>query len=155
MTMSPSITRWKTATEAHEARWRSESGLAAPAELHPVDDRLPASTAYGRVRSGEVLLYTGDYRNAMQLLSALGRRLERALEREARRRQPGSLAEAFHAERRARLAEHDLLSRVVVSLDAEYRLQLASAPDVQELCQQIWASRTPRARWCPCASCWE
>jgi methylase of polypeptide subunit release factors len=138
MTTQQPVTSWKTADEVQTARWRSESGTPAPASLHPVDDRLPASTAYGRIRSGEFLLYTGDYRNAQQLLRALGRRLERLHERDLKNHAPASLADAFHAERRARLREHDFLSRVLVPLDASYRLELKHAPDVAEMCRQIW-----------------
>jgi len=132
------MTRWKVGDEVREARWRSESGVPAPPGLQPVDDWLPASTAFGRARSGEFLLYTGDYRNAVQLLAALVRRQERSHERDRKRRPPASLAEAFHLERRARLHDHELLSRLVVPLDAHYSLELARAPDVRELCMQIW-----------------
>jgi SAM-dependent methyltransferase len=135
---TPFTTSWKLEDEVHTARWRSESGLPPPAQLHPVDDRLPASTAYGRMRSGEFLLYTGDYRNAQQLLRALGRRLERLHERDTKKHAPASLADAFHAERRARLREHEFLSRLLIPLDAGYRIELKRAPDVAELCRQIW-----------------
>lgn len=137
MTPLPTV-RWTQDGEAREARWRSESGVPAPTTLHPVDDRLSADAAFRRLRRNEFLLYTGDYRNAIQLLSALGRRLER---KQDRRRKPGatpSLAAAFRAERDARLAEHTLLSRLVVPLDAAYRLELRRAADVREVCEQIW-----------------
>lgn len=132
------MTSWKVGEEQHTARWRSEGGTPAPAELHPVDDWMDADTAWRRMRGGEFLLYTGDYRNAQQLLTAVRRRLSRSLERQARRRPPPPLAEAFHAERQARLAEHELLSRLVVALDSEYRLELRRAPEVREMCLQVW-----------------
>jgi hypothetical protein len=96
-----------------------------------VDDRLSADTALKRVRRGEFLLYSGDFHNAKQLLGALGRRLERA----SNARTP---LEAFRAERRARQLEHETLSRIVVSLDRDYRLALSRAPDVALACRQVW-----------------
>ncbi|MFY2562893.1 50S ribosomal protein L11 methyltransferase [Corallococcus terminator] len=111
--------------------WRSESDEPSPARLHAVNDRLSADTALKRVRNGEFLLYSGDFHNAKQLLGALGRRLERA----SNARTP---LEAFRAERRARQLEHETLSRIVVSLDRDYRLALARAPDVDLACRQVW-----------------
>lgn len=111
--------------------WRSESDEPSPARLHAVNDRLSADTALKRVRNGEFLLYSGDFHNAKQLLGALGRRLERA----SNARTP---LEAFRAERRARQLEHETLSRIVVSLDRDYRLALARAPDVALACRQVW-----------------
>ncbi|WP_254626678.1 class I SAM-dependent methyltransferase, partial [Myxococcus sp. CA039A] len=111
--------------------WRSESNEPSPTRLHAVNDRLSADTALKRVRNGEFLLYSGDFHNAKQLLGALGRRLERA----SNARSP---LEAFRAERRARQLEHETLSRIVVSLDRDYRLALARAPDVAQACRQVW-----------------
>lgn len=111
--------------------WHSESDAPAPTRLSPVDDRLKAAVALGRVRHGEHLLYTGDFHNARQLLGAMARRLP-----------PPSGArsplEAFRAERRARQLEHETLSRIVVALDRSYQLGLTRAPDVAEACRQVW-----------------
>ncbi|MCP3144882.1 50S ribosomal protein L11 methyltransferase [Pyxidicoccus xibeiensis] len=111
--------------------WHSESGEPPPARLAPVDDRLKADTALKRVRRGEFLLYTGDFNNAKQLLSAIGRRLAHP----ATARSP---LEAFRAERRARQLEHETLSRIVVALDADYKLGLSRAPEVAQACRQVW-----------------
>ncbi|ATB33153.1 methyltransferase [Melittangium boletus] len=111
--------------------WRSESGEPAPSKLSPVDDRLTADTALRRVRRGEYLLYTGDFHNAKQLVGAMARRLPHP----PAARSP---LEAFRAERRARQLEHDTLSRIVVALDREYRLEVKRAPDVAEACRQVW-----------------
>jgi methylase of polypeptide subunit release factors len=102
-----------------------------------VDDRLPADQALSRLKRGEQLLYRGDYRNARQLLSALGRRLERSVPRP----RPGaSLRDRFLAERAAKGREATLLSRVLVELDDQLRLQCARAPDVAEACRAAWGA---------------
>lgn len=111
--------------------WRSESDEPAPARLTEVDDRLKADEALRRVKRGEYLLYTGDFHNARQLLQAMGRRLETPSRAK-------SALQAFREERQARLLEHETLSRVVVSLDPDYRLGLRRAPDVRQACREVW-----------------
>lgn len=111
--------------------WRTESDDPAPTALEPVDDALSADAALRRVRAGEVLLHTGDFHNAKQLLAAMGRRLTTP-------RVSGTAAHAFRAERQARLLEHRTLGNVVVRLDAHYRLALRRAPDVALACEQVW-----------------
>ncbi|MCP3060386.1 class I SAM-dependent methyltransferase [Myxococcus sp. K38C18041901] len=128
---APTVAPASTLPPGAPFTWRSESDEPSPARLHPVDDRLSADTALKRVRRGEFLQYSGDFHNAKQLLGALGRRLERA----SNARTP---LEAFRAERRARQLEHETLSRIVVSLDRDYRLTLARAPDVALACRQVW-----------------
>ncbi|WP_043710594.1 N5-glutamine methyltransferase family protein [Corallococcus macrosporus] len=113
--------------------WHSESAVPSPARLSPVNDRLSADTALKRVRRGEFLLYSGDFHNAKQLLGAMSRRLPQP----AKARSP---LEAFRAERRARQLEHETLSRIVVSLDRDYRLGLARAPDTSLACLQVWGA---------------
>ena len=76
------------------------------------------------MRRGEALLYHGDYRNARQLLAAMGRRLGRDA--------PGrgdDLPTRFRAERKQRRLEHDLLSRLLVPIEPGPRIALSRAPD--------------------------
>jgi methylase of polypeptide subunit release factors len=111
--------------------WRTESDDPAPTAVTVVDDRLSADAALAKVKRGEVLLHTGDFHNAKQLLSAMARRLER-------KSQERTAAEAFKAERRARQLEHRTVGQVLVELDAQYRLKLGRAPDVRVACEQVW-----------------
>jgi len=111
--------------------WRTESDEPEPARVVEVDDRLRADDALRRVKRGEHLLYTGDFHNARQLLTAMARRLETPS------RAKSALA-AFREEREARAREHQTLSRVLVALDADYRLSLTRAPDVAAACRDAW-----------------
>lgn len=118
--------------------FKTESDEPAPSRITPVDDRLTASEALMKVRRGEWLEYGGDFHNAKQLVQAMARRLPEP-------RAKGSPLEVFRAERRARHLEHDTLSRVLVALDGEYKLQLKRAPDVATVCKQVWgAPQGPR-----------
>ena len=113
--------------------WRSESDAPRPAKLGLAGDRLNAPAALKRVKY-EHLLYEGDFRNAKQLLQAMGRRLDGG-----RKPDSPSPLESFRAERAARLREHETLSRIVVKLDAKYALPgLKNAPDVAAACLALW-----------------
>jgi methylase of polypeptide subunit release factors len=114
---------------------RTESDEPGPTRLLDVDDRLTADAALKHVRGGAALVYRGDFNNAKQLLAAMARRLPKP-------RPTASPLEAFRAERRARAVEHDTVSRLLVGLDAKYRLQLARAPDVAQACLDVWGPAT-------------
>jgi methylase of polypeptide subunit release factors len=105
--------------------WLSPSA-PPPTRLGPADDRTTATAALARARQGEALVYRGDYRNARQLLAAMGRRLQPQRERPVR---GADLVARFKDERAARRREHLLLSRLVVPVEAGPRIPLAHAPD--------------------------
>ncbi len=131
----PRFTLFSGNASGRPAIWRSESGDPPPRQVTPVDDRLNAATALRRARHGEYLLYQGDYRNARQLLSAMGRRLVARTGGA-----PQSPVEAFRAERQAREREHRILSRLLVALDSEYHLAIPRAPDVRDACRLAWGT---------------
>ncbi|BDG10501.1 50S ribosomal protein L11 methyltransferase [Anaeromyxobacter paludicola] len=116
-----------------QARWRS-AGLPAPGRVGEATDATRADPAFRRLFRGESLLYSGDYHNARQLLAALGRRLRPPPP------QP-SLAEAFRAERRFRRLERDVLSRLLVPVDAEFAVALRRAPEVAPAAlREVWGA---------------
>jgi SAM-dependent methyltransferase len=125
------------ATQAPPFVYRSEGAGPAPERLSPVDDRLRADEALKRVRKGEVLLYQGDFRNAKQLLSAMGRRLGGG----AKATTP---KQAFLAQRRLKEEEQRTLGHLVVELDQGYRLLLRSAPEVARACEWAWGPAPAR-----------
>lgn len=112
--------------------WPEVAGAPRPARLHPVDDRLTANAALARLKRGDALLYTGDWRNARQLLAALGRRVK-----PKRHTPPASAREAFRAERQQRSREHALLSRLVIALTPSLEIPLPHAPDLKEPLREV------------------
>jgi SAM-dependent methyltransferase len=135
--------------EGVPAIWRSESGDPPPERATPVDERLNAATALRRAQQGEYLLYQGDYRNAQQLLAAMGRRL--ASKRRGPTRSP---LEIFRQERLAREREHRILSRLVVTVDDAYRLSLPRAPDVRDACRAVWGDPNGSITLVPLKTLW-
>ena len=125
---------WRGPAGQETALWLS--GIhPAPARAGPADDTTTAAAALVRARSGEALVYAGDYRNARQLLAAMGRRLVR-LPAPRRPSRGGDLAAAFRAERAGRRLEHDVLSRLAVPVERAWRVALAHAPDVSAACEE-------------------
>jgi methylase of polypeptide subunit release factors len=113
--------------------WHSESDTPAPKAISVVTDSLTADEALTRVRKGEFLLYQGDFLNARQLLSAMGRRIKTPGD-------PKTPLDAFRLERKTRAFEHEWLGRVLVELNEKYTLKLSRAPDVKEACEQVWGA---------------
>ncbi len=155
---------WHDAAGDHRALWPSE-GVPPPARVVAAGDRTTADEAFRRARAGESLLYAGDYHNARQLLAAMGRRLARGAGRRNRESRgaghrrdpqgsravgpPGGLAVAWAAERRRRLVEHEVLSRLVVPLGPDLSIELRRAPDVREACREAWGVTPPRPALAP------
>ena len=106
-------------------QWLSATS-SAPKRVGPADDRTTADDALRRIRAGEALLYEGDFHNARQLLAALGRRLT------PRPPKGAPPAEAFRRERHRRREAHLLLNRLLVPVEAGWRIPLPRAPDVAE-----------------------
>ena len=106
------------------ALWWSESA-PPPARVVAADERTTADAALHSARSGEGLAWVGDWRNARQLLAAMGRRL-----RAPRPRGPG-LADLFRAERQGKRIEQEVLSRLAVPLGPGWESPLRHAPSLE------------------------
>lgn len=132
---------WTESDTARVVHWHSESATPAPSRLVVADDRVTADAAYRLAREGTALLWRGDFHNARQLLSAMGRRIDRKPFR------PGeSQAETFHLYRRARSHRALVLGRMLVLLEDDYSLDLRRAPDVREACTEAYGPpREPMA----------
>ena len=118
------------------ALWVSESGSPPPKRLRVVDDELKADDALVNARAGTAMLWRGDYHNARQLLSAMGRRLD-APSKKSRRRKTTSLSpsEHFHKHRLAQSQRARALSQLLVPVNTDHTVPLRRAPDVTEALQ--------------------
>jgi methylase of polypeptide subunit release factors len=124
---------WNEDGAERRARWRSSTSPRPPRRILVVADDLSADRAVRLARSGTALLWRGDHRNARQVLDAMKRRLARF---ETTREQPPT--EAFREHRRAMAYRARVAGALLVELDADYRIRLAHAPDVQAACQEAY-----------------
>ncbi|MGV8892482.1 MAG: methyltransferase [Burkholderiaceae bacterium] len=124
---------WAEEGVDRSARWHSESASPAPKRVLIADDRMPADTAYRLACEGNALLWRGDFQNARQLLQALARRADR---------KPRKTSEvpsvAFHLHRQAQSQRARTLAMLLLPLEADYRIPLRRAPDVQQACTEAY-----------------
>lgn len=129
---------WTEDGGERSALWRSESGVRPPRHLRVVDDRMPADAAYKLACEGTALLWRGDYHGARQLLSALGRRVDRKPPKTG-----ADPRETFHLHRQAQSRRARVLGMLLVPLDSGpaqegYAVPLRRAPDVREACAEAY-----------------
>jgi methylase of polypeptide subunit release factors len=128
---------WTEDGAEHTARWRSEAAVPPPRRVQVADDTLKADTAYRLACEGTALLWRGDYQNAKQLLQAMARRIDRKP-----RKQGATPTEAFHLHRQAQGQRARTLGMLLIPLDADYRIPLRRAPDVQAACEEAYGPGT-------------
>ena len=124
--------------EQRRVRWWSET-TPAPSRARIADDRTRAAEALRHARWGEALAWAGDWHNARQLLSAMGRRLKPP---DPRGSDPASL---FRAEREAKRTEQALLSLLAVPIGPEWRSTLARAPSLGPALSEAFGAPPPCA----------
>jgi SAM-dependent methyltransferase len=115
---------WPAGAAERSGAWLSP-GAPAPSRVRAVGDDTTAAAALAAARRGEALVYAGDFHNARQLLAAMGRRVHA--------RRPGrdaGPAAAWRAERERRRVEREVLSRLVVPIEAGFEVPLRRAPEL-------------------------
>ncbi|WP_166785751.1 MULTISPECIES: class I SAM-dependent methyltransferase [Cryobacterium] len=133
----PARITWQEGGQARSALWHSESGWAPPKRIVIADDQLTADAAYRLVQNGTGMLWRGDFHNARQLLTALGRRVDRG-----RHSPTTDAAAAFRRYRSEALRRSQLLGLLLVPLDADYTVPLRRAPDVRQACTETYGPAT-------------
>jgi len=134
------IIHWLEDGKAIEARWRSHSGAPPATQVVVADGNMTADEAYGLACQGTALLWRGDFQEARQMLTALGRRADR------RKRRPRNSAgtavinsaEAFHLYRQARSQRARTLNSLLIPLNDDYSIPLRRAPDIRQACAEAY-----------------
>ena len=137
------LVHWTESGAARSARWRSARGLPPPKRVLVADDTMKADTAWHHAAEGTALLWHGDYQNARQLLSAMGRRADSAQAHRAGKRKqapPPTGADAFNRYRMAQAQRARTLGMLLVPFNADFSLALTRAPDVREACAEAWGA---------------
>jgi SAM-dependent methyltransferase len=135
---APALVRWTEASVPYEARWRSENGAPVPSAVEVIDDRCSADAAWRHVQAGTGLLWRGDYVNARNLLTALARRADRPPRQP--RPVPATPGAAWAQQRQTQARRARLLSLLLLEIDADHRLALRRAPEVQAAVSGAWGA---------------
>src|ERR1700761_1979400 len=113
------LIHWFEDGQAFEAQWRSHSSAPPPSRVVLADGKMTADEAYGLACQGTALLWRGDFQEARQLLSALGKRADRP-HRKSRGPAGATVngtAEAFHLYRQARSQRARSLNALLIPLN--------------------------------------
>jgi methylase of polypeptide subunit release factors len=124
---------WVENGQSQSAQWHSEGGWPAPTRLVIAGDEMTADTAFRLAKAGTSMLWRGDFHNARQLQSALGRRIDRG-----HRRPRADLTTTFRRHRVNAAERARLLGMLLVPLDADYAVALRRAPDARRACTETW-----------------
>lgn len=115
--------------------WRAENGFPAPKKLIMADDTLTADHAYQLACEGCGILWQGDFQLARQLLQAMTRRCDRSVQKSKKEVSP---EQAFHLHRQAQSQRARILSKLLISLNADYTVSLKRAPNIVEACVEAY-----------------
>ncbi|GAA1358275.1 class I SAM-dependent methyltransferase [Arthrobacter rhombi] len=112
------------------ARWCGSG--KPPARCVVVDDTLTSQEAYRLATGGTAMLWSGDYHNARQLLSALGRRIPAPAPPSGVRSaaSPAEVAADFYRVRQGRAHRSRILASLLVPLVPGPAVDLRRAPDI-------------------------
>ncbi len=137
---------WNEQGEVRSARWRSESGAAAPRRVELAKDTLSPDSAYRFACAGTAMLWRSDFQNARLMLQALQRRIEdkppKAAARAAAKIAASTPEEVFHLHRQAQSQRARSLGTLVIQVEGDYSIKLRRAPDWKEALTEAWGPAT-------------
>jgi SAM-dependent methyltransferase len=136
--VSHPIIQWLEDGKESEARWRSHSDAPPPTRVVVADGKMTADEAYGLACQGAALLWRGDFQEARQMLTAMGKRADRP-QRGSRTPSAATLvnpADAFHLYRQARSQRARVLNSLLIPLNDDYSIPLRRAPDIRQACAE-------------------
>jgi SAM-dependent methyltransferase len=125
------IIRWLEDGKACEAPWRSLNGMPPPTRVIVADGKLSADEAYGLVCQGTAILWRGDFHEARQMLTALGKRADR-------RKRASTQEDAFNLYRQAKAQRARTSNNLLVPLNDDYSIPLRRAPDIRQACTEAY-----------------
>ena len=120
--------------EHHE--WRSESAIEKPKKWRVISDQTKADQALAWAQAGEGLIWTGDFQNAKQLLTAMSKRWmskkQTVRQKSIQPAKEKSILERFHIHRLHQSQRLNLLSKLLIPIEPSYRIPLKRAPQVHD-----------------------
>ena len=114
--------------------WLSHSSIKPPTQLQYSDKHQNLSTeqALKLWRDKTATVWQGDYHQAKALLDAVKRRLHKPL------KTSGDVLDTFHKWRLQQQQRSQLLSHLLVEVNANWQLNIARSPNIQAACKQAF-----------------
>ena len=122
---------WEENDQTETRNWVTGSDFSLPKKILLADDRLKAADFYRQASEGTAFIYKGDFQNAKQLLRAVQRRINKSIHKKSSANSQ-SLCELFHRHRQSQAHRARLLSRLLICVEADYKINLRRAPDARQ-----------------------
>ncbi len=122
---------WTENGQTETRDWVTGSDFSMPKKILLADDRLKADDFYRKASEGAAFIYKGDFQNAKQLLQAVQRRIDKSIHKKSNASSL-SLSELFHRHRQSQAHRARILSRLLICVEADYKLNLSRAPDARQ-----------------------
>ena len=122
-----------------ERPWVTESNLSRPKRFFLADDSLKADEFYQKASEGGAFIWQGDFHNAKQLLAAVDRRIAKRA-KEKKSESVITPVEKFHRHRQSQAHRAQLLSRLLIPIEADLTIELPRSPSVQQALKEALLS---------------
>ena len=109
--------------------WVTENSFSIPKKLIVVEDTFSADRYTSLASQGVSFIWKGDYHNAKQLLQAVQRRIKKHTPA-SDATDPVSMSKEFYRHRQHQAHKAQLLSRLMVVVEADLSIKLPRAPDL-------------------------
>src|SRR5688572_21205255 len=129
------IIHWHEDGQEFEAQWRSHSGTPPATRVVVVDGKMTADEAYRLACQGTALLWRGDFQQARQMLTALGKRAAR---QGRRSRSPADSVDAFQRYRQAGSQRARTWNALLTPLNEDYSVPLGGPADIGQACVEAY-----------------
>ena len=149
MTLSPlsaPVLHWHEQGQDRQALWATEHSARTPSRVQ-VCTELDAIGAHRLASAGTGLLWRGDFQQAKLLLQAMSARMDAAVQRQ--KSVPDDLTAVFAALRKTQLLRARVLGQLLIEIEGHYQLALRRAPDLRQVCTEVWGPPDGQARVLP------
>lgn len=111
--------------------WVTENQFSPPKKLIVIDDTFSADRFVSLASQGVSFVWQGDFHNAKQLLQAVQRRIKKHTS-ESQATDPQTMSKEFYRHRQHQAHKAQLLSRLMIAVEADFSIQLPRAPDLKQ-----------------------
>ncbi len=122
--------------------WITENNFSMPRKIMVVDDNFSADRYVVLASEGTSFVWKGDYHNAKQLLQAVQRRIKKHAP-VSQATDPKTMAKEFYRHRQHQAHKAQLLSRLLVCVEADFSIQLSRAPDLSQAILETSTTASP------------
>jgi methylase of polypeptide subunit release factors len=111
--------------------WVTENSFSVPKKVIVIDDTFTANRYIALASEGVAFIWRGDFHNAKQLLQAVQRRIKKH-SAASKATDPQTMAKEFYRYRQYQAHKANLLSRLMVCVEADLSIRLPRAPDLSQ-----------------------